>query len=56
MGCISLGNYLNTWAGGRVVEGKGLQIPRGNSNAGSNPVSPSGEIIWKTLFLFLEVT
>jgi hypothetical protein len=28
-------------AGGRVAEGTGLQNPRGNSSAGSNPVSPS---------------
>lgn len=33
--------YDIIWAGGRVAEGTGLQNPRGNSNAGSNPVSPS---------------
>jgi len=33
--------YDIIWVGGREAEGMGLQNPRGNSIAGSNPVSPS---------------
>ena len=32
--------YDILWVSGREVEGTGLQNPRGNSSAGSNPVSP----------------